>query len=140
MNRRRLPSKTRILVLAIGFLAMLSSGPSVVAQSQAKLSEKQATEIGAAVYIYGYPLITMEMTRRLTTNTAEPAGLRAPMGQFAHARTFPPVTYRDIPGANADTPAPLAWQVNRFAKAAGKAMRRGPRLALEAVRRGSPRQ
>ena len=109
MNRRRLPSKTRILVLAIGFLAMLSSGPSVVAQSQAKLSEKQATEIGAAVYIYGYPLITMEMTRRLTTNTAEPAGLRAPMGQFAHARTFPPVTYRDIPGANADTLYSAAW-------------------------------
>jgi hypothetical protein len=25
------------------------------------------------------------------------------MGQFAHARTHPATTYRDIPGANADT-------------------------------------
>lgn len=80
-----------------------------VAQGQPKLSEKQATEIGTRVYIYGYPLVTLEMTRRLTTNTAEPAGLRAPMGQFTHARTFPPVTYRDVPAANADTLYSLAW-------------------------------
>ncbi len=37
------------------------------------------------------------------TNTAVAAGLRAPMNQFAHARQFPPLTYRDIPGANVDT-------------------------------------
>ena len=69
----------------------------------------EATEVGAKVYIYGYPLVTLEMTRRVTTNTAEPAGLRAPMGQFVHARTFPPVTYRDVPAANADTLYSLAW-------------------------------
>jgi hypothetical protein len=73
------------------------------------LSEKQATEIGTEVYIYGYPLVTLEMTRRVTTNTADPAGLRAPMGQFAHARKYPSVTYRDVPGANADTLYSLAW-------------------------------
>jgi hypothetical protein len=79
------------------------------AASQAKLNEEQATEIGTQVYIYGYPLVTMEVTRRVTTNTADPAGLRAPMGQFGHARTFPPITYRDVPGANADTLYSLAW-------------------------------
>ena len=31
------------------------------------------------------------------------------MGQFAHARKFPPMTYRDVPGANADTLYSLAW-------------------------------
>ena len=31
------------------------------------------------------------------------------MGQFAHLRTFPPITYRDIPGANADTLYSSAW-------------------------------
>jgi hypothetical protein len=51
----------------------------------------------------------MEVTRRVTTNTADPAGLRAPMGQFAHARSFPPVTYRDIPAANADALYSSAW-------------------------------
>jgi hypothetical protein len=74
-----------------------------------KISEEQATEIGAEAYIFGYPLVTLEMTRRVTTNTAAPFGLRAPMGQFVHARRFPPITYRDIPGANADTLYSLAW-------------------------------
>jgi hypothetical protein len=78
-------------------------------ESQTNLSEAQATEIGTAAYIYGYPLVTMEVTRRVTTNTPDPAGLRAPMGQFAHARSFPPVTYRDIPAANADTLYSVAW-------------------------------
>ena len=79
------------------------------AQSTAELSERQANEIGTEVHIYGYPLVTMEMTRRVMTNSADPAGLRAPMGQFAHARQFPPVTYRDVPGANADTLYSVAW-------------------------------
>jgi len=79
------------------------------AQSTAELSERQANEIGTEAYIYGYPLVTMEMTRRVMTNSADPAGLRAPMGQFAHARQFPPVTYRDVPGANADTLYSVAW-------------------------------
>ena len=34
-------------------------------------------------YIYGYPLVTMDMTRRVMTNVREPEGMRAPMGQFA---------------------------------------------------------
>jgi hypothetical protein len=79
------------------------------AESQASLSEAQATEIGTTAYIYGYPLVTLEVTRRVTTNTADPAGLRAPMGQFAHARSFPPLTYRDVPAANADALYSLAW-------------------------------
>ncbi|KRE29587.1 DUF1254 domain-containing protein [Agromyces sp. Soil535] len=78
-------------------------------KSQRELSEEQAAEVGAEVYVYGYALVTLEMTRRVTTNTTEPAGMRAPMGQFAHAREFPPVTYRDVPGANADTLYSVAW-------------------------------
>jgi hypothetical protein len=102
------PMTIRRTVLAIALVATSGWGPDV-AQGQAKLSEKQATDIGAEVYIYGYPLVTLEMTRRVTTNTAEPVGLRAPMGQFAHAREYPPMTYQDIPGANADTLYCSAW-------------------------------
>jgi hypothetical protein len=79
------------------------------ARAQTNVSPAEARAIAEDVYICGYPLVTMEMTRRVTTNTAVPAGMRAPMGQFAHAREFPPVTYRDIPGANADTLYSLAW-------------------------------
>jgi hypothetical protein len=79
------------------------------ALAQTNVSHAEARAIAEDAYIYGYPLVTLEMTRRVTTNTAAPMEMRAPMGQFAHARTFPRVTYRDIPGANADTLYSSAW-------------------------------
>jgi hypothetical protein len=60
-------------------------------------------------YIYGYPLVTMEMTRRVMTNVAAPAGTRAPMGQFIKARHYPDASYRDVTAPNADTLYTTAW-------------------------------
>ena len=40
-------------------------------------------------YIYGYPLVTMEMTRRVITNVARPEGTTAPMGQIIKLREYP---------------------------------------------------
>lgn len=60
-------------------------------------------------YIYGYPLVTMEMTRRIMTNVAAPAGTRAPMGQFARIREYPSAAFRDVTAPNADTLYTIAW-------------------------------
>ena len=60
-------------------------------------------------YIYGYPLVTMEMTRRIMTNVAAPAGTRAPMGQFARIREYPNAAFRDVTAPNADTLYTIAW-------------------------------
>jgi hypothetical protein len=90
-------------------IALFPSLRFTASSAQSGVTPAEARAIAEDAYIYGYPLVTLEMTRRVTTNTAAPAGLRAPMGQFAHARKFPPVTYRDIPGANADTLYSPAW-------------------------------
>ena len=60
-------------------------------------------------YIYGYPLVTMDMTRKQTTNVDSAGPLRAPMGQFVRMRIFPTAAYRDVPGANTDTLYTNAW-------------------------------
>jgi hypothetical protein len=60
-------------------------------------------------YIYGYPLVTMEMTRRVMTNVAAPAGTRAPMGQFIKARSYPDASFRDVTAPNADTLYTTTW-------------------------------
>jgi hypothetical protein len=54
-------------------------------------------------YIYGYPLVTMEMTRRVITNVAAPVGTRGPMGQIIKLRQYPDASFRDVTAPNADT-------------------------------------
>jgi len=71
--------------------------------AQEKLSEKEAAEIGTEAYVYGYPLVTMEMTRRVTTNVAAPTETRAPMGQLVNMREYPTAAYHDVTAPNADT-------------------------------------
>jgi hypothetical protein len=60
-------------------------------------------------YIYGYPLVTMEMTRRVMTNVAAPEGTRSPMSQFVKARHYPDASFRDVTAPNADTLYTTAW-------------------------------
>ena len=60
-------------------------------------------------YIYGYPLVTMEFTRRVMTNVAGPEATRGPMGQFVRLREYPDASYRDVTAPNADTLYTTAW-------------------------------
>jgi len=57
--------------------------------SAGTISEEEAFAIGTEAYIYGYPLVTMEMTRRVMTNVVKPEGTRAPMGQLVRMREYP---------------------------------------------------
>jgi hypothetical protein len=65
--------------------------------------------IATDAYIYGYPLVTMEMTRRVMTNVAAPEATRGPMGQFVLMREYPNATFRDVTAPNADTLYTTAW-------------------------------
>src|ERR687897_625081 len=54
-------------------------------------------------YIFGYPLVTMEMTRRVITDVASPVGTRGPLGQIIKLRQYPDAAFRDVTAPNADT-------------------------------------
>src|SRR5215813_13090589 len=60
-------------------------------------------------YIYGYPLVTMEVTRRVITNVPSVQGTRGPMGQFIKLRKYPDASFRDVTAPNADTLYTTAW-------------------------------
>ena len=60
-------------------------------------------------YIYGYPLVTMEMTRRVMTNVAAPEATRAPMGHLLKIRQYPDASFRDVTAPNADTLYTTGW-------------------------------
>ncbi len=55
-------------------------------KAEAAAKEAEALALATEAYVYAYPLVTMEMTRRVMTNVAAPEGTRAPMGQFVRMR------------------------------------------------------
>jgi hypothetical protein len=78
--------------------------------AEAAAKEVEAREIAMDAYIYAYPLVTMEMTRRYMTNVEKPdGGSKAPMGQFARLRTYPAVDDHSVTAPNADTLYTLTW-------------------------------
>jgi len=71
--------------------------------------EAEALALATEAYVYGYPLVTMDMTRRIMTNVAAPEGTRAPMGQFVRMREYPNAKFRDVTAPNADTLYTTSW-------------------------------
>ncbi|MFA5111441.1 MAG: DUF1254 domain-containing protein [Desulfobaccales bacterium] len=88
-------------------LAQESKQVEVPAVDQAR--ETEAFNLGAEAYIYGYPLLIMNIVQRVMVNVAAPEGNHAPLGQFAHQRQYPEATFRGVPNPNMDTLYSFAW-------------------------------
>jgi len=71
--------------------------------------ELEAFETAKDAYVYAYPLLTMEFTRRNSTNVASPEGSFAPMGQFAKLREYPNASFTTVTAPNADTLYTIVW-------------------------------
>ncbi len=88
-------------ILAAACASVLACMPA--AHGEPGVSADEAREIAREAYIFAYPIVLMEVTRRTSTNVAEPRGLDAPINQLAHAREFPDPTFTIVVRPNADT-------------------------------------
>lgn len=77
--------------------------------TQEKNPPSESALVAEEAYIYGYPLITMDMTRMVSTNVSTPEGTQAPMGQFANLRHYPDASFKTVTAPNADTLYSVAW-------------------------------
>jgi hypothetical protein len=99
-----------VLAIAAAFsMVACKSGPGASAGAEQKPGVEQAVKDAVEVYVYGYPLVTMDMTRRQMTNVAVPDETHAPMGQLVRLRTYPPVDMHTVTAPNADTLYTTAW-------------------------------
>ena len=95
-----------LMVIAIASAAIMTSKHATAAAR----AENEAYDIGFEAYLYLYPLVIMDVTRRQATNIeAEKMPGRGPMNTFVHAPTFPPADFRDVVRPNFDTLYSNAW-------------------------------
>src|SRR5262245_8976811 len=85
------------------------SAPAGNAKGNGTLPPKEAVEIATDAYIYGYSLITTEVTRVQMSNVPKVEAVRAPMNEFWNVKKYPPADYRGVSAPNADTLYSLAW-------------------------------
>ncbi len=67
------------------------------------LSEQQVRSIAVDAYIYGYPLVLMDITRQVFTNVSTVGENTAPINQLGSKRTFPDPSLTAVVSPNADT-------------------------------------
>ncbi len=94
---------SRTLVAALGLaLAFSMTVPDSRAEANTKADE--AYQIAYEAYLYLYPLVLMDVTRRQMTNVqAGKVFGRGPANSFTHALRFPPAAFRDVIRPNFDT-------------------------------------
>jgi hypothetical protein len=74
------------------------------------INEQDAYEIGVEAYVYLYPLVLMDATRRQAVNIEAGKTIgRGPMNAFINAPIFPPADFRDVVRPNFDTLYSVAW-------------------------------
>jgi hypothetical protein len=54
-------------------------------------------------YVFGYPLVLVDITRQVMTNVSKPTTHAAPINQFCHLREFPSEADKTVVSPNADT-------------------------------------
>jgi hypothetical protein len=86
-----------------------ADAPTRMAGAIQATGEREALELGVEAYVYGYPLVLMDVTRAVTTTTPRPEGAKAPVNQFVHLRKFPDHTFTDVVSPNADTLYSSVW-------------------------------
>jgi hypothetical protein len=74
------------------------------------ITEQEAHAIGVDAYIYFYPLLSMDITRKQFTNI-EPGKEfgKGPMNMFVNVPAYPPADFKGVVRSNFDTLYSIAW-------------------------------
>jgi hypothetical protein len=78
--------------------------------AQAGITEEEARAVAVDAYIYLYPLVTMDLTRKQSTNIEPGKELgKGPMNMFTSVPAYPPADFKGVVRVNFDTLYSIAW-------------------------------
>jgi hypothetical protein len=80
-----------------------------IAKAEEAVTAQQAHAIGVDAYLYFYPLVTMDLTRKQLSNVEPGKGFGAPMNRFANVPAYPTAEDRAVVRPNFDTLYSSAW-------------------------------
>jgi hypothetical protein len=82
----------------------------LASHAQSKVTAEEAHAIGVDAYLYFYPLLTMDITRKQFTNI-EPGKEfgKGPMNMFISVPQYPPANFKGVVRSNFDTLYSIAW-------------------------------
>jgi hypothetical protein len=90
--------------------AILSVLLTATANAETPITEQEAHDIAVDAYLYFYPLVSMDVTRKQSTNIAPGKEVgKGPMNAFTNVAEYPPGNLRLVVRVNFDTLYSLAW-------------------------------
>ena len=99
--------RKKLLVVALATLSSLTV--PAFAETPA-VTEQEAHAIAVDAYLYLYPLVIMDLTRKQSTNV-DPGKefAKGPMNEFANVPAYPPASFKGVVRVNFDTLYSIAW-------------------------------
>ena len=97
------------LIVSLGIILAVTIGvddeKEITSQSSdgVALTPQEAQSIAKEAYIFGYPLVLMNITLERLSNVPQAGELHAPLNQFAHLPEFPDANFKEVVRVNNDT-------------------------------------
>src|SRR5690349_1224803 len=99
-----------ILTLTLSLCLGAAAAPAALAQTAAPITEQEAHAIAVDAYVYFYPLLSMDVTRKQFTNVGPDKEMaKGPMNMFNNVPEYPPADFRGVVRSNFDTLYSSGW-------------------------------
>ena len=104
----RIASGLRAVPLAISLAAIFATAINPQpAAAQGAVSPTEAHAIAVDAYIYFYPLLSMDVSRKQFTNGT--TDFKGPMNTFVNVPEYPPASFKGVVRSNFDTLYSVSW-------------------------------
>ena len=96
-----------ILKLTLALCLGATAAPAALAQAAAPITEQEAHAIAVDAYVYFYPILSMDVSRKQFTNGT--TDFKGPMNTFVNVPEYPPADFKGVVRSNFDTLYSAAW-------------------------------